>query len=467
VCGGVFYAKQLERKAQAEREPQRVRALYGQLLTSAKDAIRSKNIQAAIGSLKQAVALPDTVTKTEAANLLRDAEIVATPLDSYVQGLSAADLAAICKSRTFTPAYDLSYAPLVELHQEKVTAACDAEVKRRQELVRGEHAKAEAERRERIAKEEAAARESAAAKAASTNGVDAPVQERARLNEVPNSLLLSSSATSDWLQLAGRGGVRASGKVMNCDDDNIFFLWNGIAQTHTIDETEDIHFARTEADLMLRLVKASLRHRNGVVAYKVAFLGRNTDGRLSTLALDRDFSETTLQVLAARARALDLRKKIAAVTGQKDATERCIAQWEQYQSSLRAYQAGGAGAQPREVVTTESITSRVDPCATCGGDGRVAATPPALGQVVCPTCRGKRKIQSTRTDRGSALVPAKQPSPPNLPKSLAAYRQDSLTTTNTLADAQKELAKTETEILDKTKTLSEMCPTLLAKWPTN
>jgi len=145
LLGAGFYVIRKGEVAAAHRRNVR---LYDTALAAAKEAIARKDIQTAIDRLQAAVALPDDVDKTEASNLLNEAQSSLTSPQQVLQGMSDSDFQALCATGQLPPSAKFSYEPLNTFYLEKFLAAEATEASRRKAAqAEAEHkAKAEAER---------------------------------------------------------------------------------------------------------------------------------------------------------------------------------------------------------------------------------------------------------------------------------------------------------------------------------
>ena len=145
LLGAGFY---VIRKGEVAATHRQNVSVYDTALAAAKEAIARKDIQTAIDGLQTAVALPADVDKTEASNLLNEAQSALTSPQQVLQGMSDSDFQALCATGQLPASAKFSSEPLNAFYLEKFLAAEATEASRRKAArAEAEHKdKAEAER---------------------------------------------------------------------------------------------------------------------------------------------------------------------------------------------------------------------------------------------------------------------------------------------------------------------------------
>lgn len=426
TAGGLFIRYEVA-KSKRDAETRRladIASRYQGFLESAKSQIRSQQLSAAVECLASAVVMDEVPDKSEAVSLLRQVKIVEAPVGSNIVSLPDTELSNLCKAQTLPPAYHLTDPILNLQYHNKILMACNNELNRRSAL-------AEAERKKKAIWEEAQKKEAEKKEAEHRAALaDAAARQQAQMQMMPPAI---STDPFDWLQLVNRNGTHMKGKVTECDGNSVVFAFGepSISKTYAIDQIEDLNLVGADANLMSHIVWGALTCGNGVVAYKVAYFGKEADARLTAVVLDPAFASTAQQVLTQRSRMYSLQKTILTTTAQRKRILEAISVWERYNYAMAHPETWGTQ-------TNNLTSSHSSVCPVCGGRGTLPAQPPMTGTVQCLRCKGSGYITNSRTRQQSVSVP---PPTPELAKSLDAYRQELEDVNNKLGGMQADVSR--------------------------
>ena len=154
VVGLGLYVRHTIRQDEIAAAHRRNVSMYENYLADAKEAIGKKDIPGAVAKLQAALSLPEDVTKTEAALLLKEAQIVQSPPAPVLQTLSDAEFQALCTRKALPPSRTLTYEPLNSIYIERLFTGKDDE-KNRRKVIADEAERAAKATEEKLAKEEA------------------------------------------------------------------------------------------------------------------------------------------------------------------------------------------------------------------------------------------------------------------------------------------------------------------------
>ena len=267
---------------------------YAVMLEDAKNYIHSKNLKSAAQSLKDALALPSWLDKSEASLLLKETETTAAPAEPVARSMSEEDLTISCATGTLPLAFRLNYQPLNAQYQEKMLVACYEERDRRRDLARAQA---------KVARD----KQDGVAVPSSATGTDAGNADITNLSCVRAKIMLAT-------------GISVSGDITDCVSGEVKLNVTASAgdegktiifeHRHKCSDIDNIVFSVPSAQLEKKIVKEALLVGNGVLAYNVAGLLKN-DPNMRLVSDDPRLGQAMTDTRTARNDYMPLVKKVA------------------------------------------------------------------------------------------------------------------------------------------------------------